>query len=325
MIVPTKSTAQLPFDRMHWLLDKAENTVGALERNTTADAVGLLQMLDEIETIYSDLTSGGVDLRGEEARLETMHLTLQRKAGTLLRLLRPKGGMAGLRSLRPAPPQESWWWYLDDYVTRQRQRQIRGTITGVVTIIVVLVIATVIYNRFLSPSPELIARMDAVNAAQNAVEQNDLNGALVVLDKAVIQFPDNGDILLWHGAILTRLNRQPEAQASFDAARATYASEIDYLVNKAQIRLQAGDMDGGYADAQQAIKVAPDSAQAYLTLGGAQEVLGLTSAAVNSYNMAASLAGAQKNTQLEAVAKVRMAMLMQSAPVFPQSSPRPTP
>jgi tetratricopeptide (TPR) repeat protein len=281
-------------------------------------------MLDEMGAIYSSLIAGEVDLRGESTRLETLHLTLQRKAGTLLRLLRPKGGMAALRALRSAPPQESWWWYLDEYVSQQRQRQIRGTVLTLITIAGVLVIAAFIYNRFLSPDPAVIAHMDAVNNAQKAIEQNDLNSALQVLDQAAGQFPNDGEILLWRGAVLTRLNRQQDAQAAFAAARATYASEAEYLVNKAQVRTQAGDVNGGYADAQQAVKVAPDYAQAYLVLGGVQEMMGQTSAAVDSYSTAASLAGAQGNTQLEAIAKIRMAMLMQSAPVFPQSS-QPTP
>ena len=60
-------------------------------------------------------------------------------------------------------------------------------------------------------------------------------------------------------------------------------------------------------------------------LGGAQELSGEVSAALQSYSTAAGLAAAKKDTQLEAVAKVRMAMLMQTAPMGASATPRPTP
>jgi hypothetical protein len=76
-------------------------------------------------------------------------------------------------------------------------------------------------------------------------------------------------------------------------------------------------------DARAAIAIDPNNAQAYLALGSGQEMKGQISDALQSLQTAANLAAASNNTQLEALAKVRLATLMQSAPVF-APSPQPT-
>jgi predicted Zn-dependent protease len=189
---------------------------------------------------------------------------------------------------------------------------------------VILTVAALAYQTFFRPDPKVIAHMGYVQEAQTAAEQNDFGKALQALERGLVEFPGDGEIHIWQGAMLTRLNRQQEAEAAFAAARPAYADETTYLVTRSNIRLQAGDPDGAYADAQAAVRADPDSAQAYLMLGGAQEVRGEISAASQSYSTAAGLAAARKDTQLEAMAKVRLAMMMQSAPVFPQATAIPT-
>jgi Flp pilus assembly protein TadD len=160
--------------------------------------------------------------------------------------------------------------------------------------------------------------------AQTSAQEGKYQEALQSIDAGLAEFPDDGEMLLWQGAILVQLKRQQEAQVAFAAARPTFEDEPSYLIQRSTIRLQAGDFDGGLADSQEAVRIAPDNAQAYLVLGGAYEIRGQATPAIQAYQKSAELAAASKNSQLEAVAKVRLAMLMQSAPMF-QPSPQPTP
>ena len=320
---PSRPSIRMPLDDLRSLLDKADARLGALETSSSADALNLLRLLDEIDALYADLERAGVDLRAEQTRRNTIEQTLRRKAGVLLRLLRPSGGIAAARSARHIP-ETHWWWYLDSYVAEQRRRQVRATLIGFAVLAAIVGVAALLYNTFFKPDPDVIARMEYMQKAQNAVQQNDLEGALQALDQAVAEFPDDGELLLWRGAILHRLQRQDEAQATFETARSAYDSEVAYLINRSSVRLQAGDIEGAYADGQAAVAEAPDNAQAFLVLGSAQELSGRYGAAIASYQKAAELAAAQKNTQLEAIAKVRLAMLMQTAPLI-QVTPQPTP
>ena len=111
-------------------------------------------------------------------------------------------------------------------------------------------------------------------------------------------------------------------------ARQLYPDETTYLIARATVRTQANDIDAANADALAATKLSPNSAQAFLVLGGTQELKGQIQNASQSYSTAASLAAAAKQTELEAMAKVRLAMMLQSAnrrvDVFPRL-PQPTP
>jgi len=241
----------------------------------------------------------------------------------LARYPRIAAGIAALRSAR-APARQRWWWYLDEYVAEQRKLALRNLARTGIILVVVFAIAALIYQTWFRPDPAVIARMGYTGAAQRASEEGNLNLALQGIDNGVAEFPDDGEILLWRATILSLLKRPQDAEAAFQAARVAYPDEITYLVTRATVRTQANDIAGAYADALAATKLSPDSAQAFLVLGGAQELSGETQKATQSYSTAASLAAAAKETQMEAMAKVRLAMLMQSGgSIFP--TPQPTP
>lgn len=312
-----------PLDQLHRLIEQADSRLGSMERSSAADAVALLGMLDGIDTLHTTLTQDGVDLRTDDSRIVTIQLILQRKAGLVLRLLGQRGGIAALRSAR-APARQRWWWYLDEYVAEQRKLALRNLARTGIILVVVFAIAALIYQTWFRPDPAVIARMGYTGAAQRAIEEGNLNLALQGIDNGVAEFPDDGEILLWRATILSLLKRPQDAEAAFQAARVAYPDEITYLVTRATVRTQANDIAGAYADALAATKLSPDSAQAFLVLGGAQELSGETQKATQSYSTAASLAAAAKDTQMEAMAKVRLAMLMQSGgSIFP--TPQPTP
>jgi cytochrome c-type biogenesis protein CcmH/NrfG len=324
-MTPAKNRENTPFEELRSLLDQADNRIGGLNTGTAGDALQLLRTLDRIETLYDDLLAADVDLRAEESRRETIVLGVQRKAGRVLRLLRSEGGIAAARA-KHATDQSQWWWHLDEYVAQQRRKSLRSLATTGVILLVILAIATLLYKTVLAPDPLVIARMNHISDTQRAVESNDLPAALEAIEKGLAEFPADGELLLWRGAVLTRLNRPADAEETFAAARAVYGDEATFLIALSTIRLQVNDIAGAYADAKQATVIAPQNAQAFLALGGAQELRGEVSAASQSYSTAASLAAADGNTQLEAIAKVRMAMLMQTAPMMPNpTAPQPTP
>ena len=318
-----RPTEDRPLDKLYRLIEEADSRLGGMERSSGADALALLHVLDEIDTLHATLTQDGVDLRTADARIVTIQLILQRKAGLVLRLLGQRGGIAALRAER-SPARERWWWYLDEYAAGQRKLALRRLARSAIILVVILAAAAFIYQTWFSPDPAVVARMGYTGSAQRAIEAGNLDLALQGIDKGVAEFPSDGEILLWRGTILSLLKRTQDAELAFQAARAAYPDEVTYLVTRATIRTQANDIAGAYADALAATQLDPNSAQAFLVLGGAQELSGQSQKATQSYSTAASLAAAANDTQLEAMAKVRMAMLMQSGgSIFPTAQPTP--
>ena len=192
-----------------------------------------------------------------------------KRSSVMLRLLGAKGGIA---ALRPAgTPSERWWWYLDQYVAQRTRRDVRNLALTVLAVVVVIAVAAILYNTFVHPDPIVLARMDATNRAQNALQDNRLPGALKAIDDGLVKAPDDSDLLMWRGAILMLLQRTGEAQAAWSTARPAFASDADFLTQRGFIRLQAGDPAGASADSQDAIRLAPERPQPYLTLASAQE------------------------------------------------------
>jgi tetratricopeptide (TPR) repeat protein len=313
-----------PLDELRRLIEKTDSRLGGLERASADDALALLRMFDEMDTLHTTLSADDVDLRAENSRLDTIQLILHRKAGLLLRLLGQKGGIAALRKAR-APARERWWWYLDEYVSAQRKQTLRNLARTGVILIILFAVAAAVYQTWFQPDPAVIARLNYTSDAQRAIEAGNLNVALQEMEKATAQFPNDGEIQIWHGAVLSLMKRTQEADAAFQTARQLYPDETTYLIARATVRTQANDIDAANADALAATKLSPDNAQAFLVLGGTQELKGQTQNASQSYSTAASLAAAAKQSELEAMAKVRLAMMMQAAPPIVFSTPQPTP
>jgi tetratricopeptide (TPR) repeat protein len=312
-----------PLDTLNRLIEETDSRLGAMERSSGAEALTVLQMLDEMDSLHTELTREGVDLRTAESRIGTIQLILRRKAALVLRLLGQRGGIAALRATR-APVRQRWWWYLDEYVAEQRKRSLLGMARVGIILIVIIAAAAFIYQTWFPPDPVASARMGYTGAAQRAIEAGDLDLALRGIDKGAAELPNDGEILLWRGTILSLMKRTQEADSAFQAARAAYSDELTYLITRATVRTQANDIAGAYADALSATTLYPDSGQAFLVLGGAQELSGQSQKATQSYSTAATLAAAANDTQLEAMAKVRMAMLMQNGgSLFP--APQATP
>jgi tetratricopeptide (TPR) repeat protein len=317
-VIPNQR-AQTPLDRLHNLLDKVEDRISSLKTRTPDQALEVLQWLDEIDDLTTSLGTASVDLRGESGRIDAIQSTLQdRSANVMLRLLGARGGIA---ALRPAnTPSERWWWYLDQYVAQRTRRDVRNLVVSVVTVIAVIAIAAILYNTFVHPDPIVLARMDASNRAQSALLAGKPDDALAAIDNGLVKAPNEPELLLWRGAILALLQRSGEAQAAWSAARPAFAGDADFLTQRGYVRLLAGDTAGASADTQEAIRLAPDRPQAYLTLASAQETAGDVQGAMASLRTAADLASKRKETQIEAMAKVRLATLMQAIPV-PQMTP----
>ncbi len=129
--------------------------------------------------------------------------------------------------------------------------------------------------------------------------------------------------------ILETLGREVEAQADF-ATAADHVNDETYYLLRAQAYIFANQPDKAYADAQQAIQINPDSVQAYLYRGQAQENRHEYSSAMEDYEKAFSIADETGQGALAAMTRMRIAMLTQlmssdvSSPVWLQTA-TPTP
>lgn len=307
---------QMPLDALRQRLDQADALIGGLALASPADTERLLPLLSDIQVSYDELSRRGVDLRAETNHLDTIHQAMRRKAGLVVRLLRPGGGLAARRE-QHRPPAEHWWWFLDAYVHEQQQRMVRNALRTLALVVVVFVALGAVYVAFFQPPYNVRVKMDALAAARTQAEAGNDSGALAKIDAGLAIVPDDEELLLWRGALLRRLGRRPEADAALAAARAKYPDAISYFLNSIPVYMQTGDTQSAQADMTEALRLAPDDERVQLTYGGLLEAQGKRQEALQTYSLAAELAQQHGNTQIEALIKVRMGMLMQSAPIFP--------
>ncbi|MBN1401651.1 MAG: tetratricopeptide repeat protein [Anaerolineae bacterium] len=284
-----------------------------------AEAQTLLFQLDAIQELFTRLQGAGADLRAEATRLESIESALRSQDAVLLRELKDAGGLATLRAAAN-PTRERWWWFLDEGLA-QRQKGQKGRILKTVGIVVaVLLIAGLLYRFVLQPEATTTTVMEMTSQARDALAEGDLAGATLAYRQAVEVQPDTPELHAWIGVLEEMQgNAEAAAEAYADAERLA-GSPARFYVLRGTARSEAGALDLAIADAQAALAIEPDSAEAHLLLGGVYETQGETAKALQSLQQAAELADASGNAALTAAIRVRLGMLSQKAPELPTLS-----
>ena len=284
----------------------------------------LLRLRDRVAEEVASLREEGVPLRPEETRLETVDGILTRKTSAMVWELRSMGGLAGARRVEK-PPEERWWWYLDLYQAERQRKTVLRTAIIIASVVALVLVVNLVLDRFFGLSPQEKAARNYTGVGEQYLARGDVDRAIAEYERGVAVLPSMGDAQVMLGTLYELRGKGDDAQkarAAFSAAEATHTDRVEYLLTRARAYESVGQLDKALARANDALALAPESAQAYLMRGGIYESQGDLSHAYTDYERSAELAQAQGQDTIYVLAKMRLGMLMQRGPGTP---PTPTP
>jgi Tfp pilus assembly protein PilF len=275
--------------------------------------VNLLKLRDRLQEDMAALSDEGLDLRAERTRLETIDNIIMRKASQIGFELRARGGLAGVRR-QETPPEERWWWFVDLYEGQKQRKVALRTMIIVVSVIAVLLIGNALLTRFYGLSPTEREAHSHISQAEQALVRGNMDQAITEYERAIAVSPRNGGALAALGVLYEAKGRTEEAKKAYASAEANFPDRVSYLLALVTANQWAGRFEGALSAVNEALKLNPQSAQAYLMRGGIYEAQGKRGEALADYEQSSNLASAQKQDALYVMARTRMAMLLQAGP-----------
>lgn len=305
-----------PADELREKLDELGETHFGIKSMDSTRALALLRDLDWVDSNFNELEAGGMDLRPERGRFQSIQGGLEKKAGSLLDAV---GGPTVLREHRPSPPPppERWWWYINELVAANRQRQMRRVIIGLVVVLLIFGGLILVFNTILAPSPEAIARLNAENDAYLAVEQGDYSGALAVLEKGLAEVPGDPGLLIFKGVVQQALGEEEAAIGTFAEVRELIVDLKEFYLARAQLYLRMNQPEQAQRDAMAALELDEEFARTWLILGQALEFQGGVLEAMQAYENASQFAFDNQENEVYVLSRMALARLSQAPPPLP--------
>ena len=291
-------------------LDRLEVWAGKIGMNSREQAYALLRGLDDAYRGLQDIENEQ-SRKVTEAQFSGIVAKMQREAGLMLRDLGGRAALAEERA-RVQPPGEHAWWHLDEYLDRSRKSALRRWLVIGGIIIAALAILAVVYQFFLAPDPQVAARYRHVQFAQDTLIQGDYARGLAEIEQGLVVAPRDPELLTLKGVLLELSGEAAAAQATFTEAARLFERAEDFYMARGQSYAMANQPEKALADAEEALRRNPDLAEAYLLSGQAHELMRMVQEALADYDLAYVTAEATDKGQLAALARMRMAMLMQS-------------
>ncbi|NLT41522.1 MAG: tetratricopeptide repeat protein [Anaerolineae bacterium] len=299
-------------------LSAVELGIADLRRGSSEQALQTIRRMHAIQRALPEIESRfGVTLKAERTRLQTVEASLRNNAPLLVN----KAGASKLRSLREqlGGTEDDWWLNLDTVVAGARKSTVRRYLLQGAALLVAFAVMAVAYQLFLAPrgSDEPSSRMDR---AQEKLSAGRLEEALADFQAIIDSGAEVMEAPLAAGAILTQLGRTDEAAPYLEQARAVAPSEADYYAELAQSYYRMASQGGldtvakAEEAAQAALQLDPNSANAYLALGGVYELQGRVGEAVAALEKASELT---TEPALSAAIRMRLGMLSQRPPELP--------
>ncbi|MCC7353377.1 MAG: tetratricopeptide repeat protein [Anaerolineae bacterium] len=312
-------TSFTPADELRDLLDRSERRVVNL-RGTGKDTVLLLDWLDRIAVLATQLEADGADLRPERARLGTVEAQLRDRARQLVR----EAGAEFPRARQEAEPTpDRWWWYVDEIAAEQRRQQLRRLGLMALGLAAVVVAIWFVFNVLFPVDPKVAAVQRLRGEADRALSTGDLVAALAAYEEAAQTDPEDPSLIIWVGVLQEGLGQQEVAEQKYREAEAMTDSRLLFLLERGRVYGSVGQLDKALADAEAVLVLDPDSAEGHFLLATALEGQGKVAEAIAAYQRASALAES-RSPQLAALARIRLGYLLQSG-ALPTMGPTPTP
>ncbi len=292
-------------------LDRLSVIAGKIGMNSAEKSLALLKGLDAAVVRMKELSEESQSRRLMETQIEEINAQLRKDAG---RFIRDVGGLRAYQQARAAvhPPTENEWWYLDAFRTAKHQAELRRLAIIGGSLLVVLIVLVIVYNRFFAPDPSVVAVYGAQQSANDAIMNGNFQLALDDVNKGLQVDPRDGNLLVIKGVIQENLGQADQAAQTFAAAQQVIPTKDAFFVARGQVYLLANQLDKAYADGQAAVKINPLMTQGYLLMGQADEARQNYQRALDEYNKAFDVANQNNQSELAAVIRARMAMMMQS-------------
>lgn len=290
-------------------LDRLETKVGKIGLNSPEAARSILADMDSVSQRMEALESEA-SRKQASAQFAGISGKLRRDAGVFLRDL---GGAAALKKAREAanPSEDHWWWYLDAYLAEKRMAALKRSLITFGVIAAALVVLGIVYNRFFAPDPKVAARYGYEQSARDALINGNLDQSMIEIAQGLAISPDDPTLLMLRGVVEEKQGNQAAAQQDYAASQNGFGSQEPFLLARGQAYSMANMQNQALADAQAVLQMDPKSAEAYLLTGQVYESTQRYKDALDSYNKGFDAANASGQTELAAMAKMRMAMVMQ--------------
>lgn len=293
-----------------------ELEIGAADLGGRAGkALHILRLRDQVEGELSRLREEGLDLRPERTRVETVDNILSRKAPIISRELRDVGGLPGARRSEQ-PPEEHWWWYLDLYWAEKQRKKAIKSVSIIVGLLLLMIGGNYLMDRFFGMSPVEKEARGHVTQAEQFLRSGEHDKAIAQYEQAVAILPTLGDIHTTLGVLYEMQGREDKAEQAFVAAEEAIGDRARFLMALARVYESVEELNLALARIQEAVTLAPESAQAHLIRGGIFEAMDKRSEALRDYEYSGELARAAGEDALYVLSRTRMAMLLQRAPAM---------
>lgn len=309
------------------LLDQVENLQGKVGGGSKQVATDLILLLERCQERFHLLEDQNAHILAEKAQLEHIETVYRKQAGGLLKDLGGAGTLEELRAGRN-PLEEDWWWWPERIESQKRKTALNRLLRGLAIAAGVLLVLTILYQAFLKPDPSVVAAFDAQQHAEDFATKGDFQAGLNEVDKGLQAAPNNPELLVLKGCILTQIKgKESDAAQVFALAETKLGDRELFLLTRSQTYSILGFADSGIADAQAAIALNPKSAKGYMLLGQGLEAKNDLSGAYNAYDRSSQLGNENNDPTTAAQARIKMGMMMQSMNILstPSETITPTP
>jgi tetratricopeptide (TPR) repeat protein len=295
------------------LLDQIDSRLGKMSGGTPKNGLPVLIELDEVYTRLQNYNGPEDGLLAEKAQFDYIQASIRSNASMLLRQVGGPKQLAALRSQRKPGPDQ-WWWYLDEHVRQQRRSMMQSlglTVGGALAVIALLV---VLYQAFLAPDAETLARLQHQRMAETSLMAGDTEAALLEIEKALEYDPENIDLLVMQAIGQQVTGDEAASQTSFERLERLFETREGFLLQRALFYNQFEQPEKALMDIEEVIAANPQSALGHYYAGMSNEQLARYTEALEYYDIAFELADEQNQSALAATIRMNMGMLMQAMP-----------